>query len=424
MATTFPAPDLHLAADHARRFLVRRHLLDPPRALPAKADSVLRAVARLGSLQFDPLEVPGARNHDLVLHSRIKGYQRAWCEGWLYGPRGSRRLIELYNKALNILPIEELPYYRLAWARAAANYREFIEGHRDLADRIRAHIRDEGPVSTSAFRDVDHRIQWWWDTPTTTTTAARALLETLFIVGELGIARREGNRRYYDLIERLVPEALLETHAPEPEQMRHRILSRHHAVGLLATTGNAELVWGGGAGPVAERAKITAGLIDDGTLVPVGVESLRGTRLVLAEELPIVTSAATRKASGKVTFVAPLDPLMWDRPMVRDLFGFDYLWEVYTPAAKRRHGYYVLPILFGDRFVGRFEPRYDRRARRLAIAGIWFEDGFRPMEEPHFLVALGGALGAYQSFVGADAVSWPRTRLGREMARALAAVSP
>src|SRR4249919_3728520 len=100
-------------AGHARRFLVTRHLLAPPRALPAEPQSVLTAVERLGLLQFDPLEVPGARNHDLVLHARVAGYRRDWCEQWLYGP--DRRLIELYNKSLNMVPIEELPHYRLTW---------------------------------------------------------------------------------------------------------------------------------------------------------------------------------------------------------------------------------------------------------------------------------------------------------------------
>src|SRR5438034_2314453 len=113
-----PMPEaLRLSADHARRFLVRRHLLDPPRSLPAKPASVLRVVDRLGSLQFDPLEVPGARNHDLVLHDRIAGYRREWCDRWLYGSPSKRRLIELYNKSLNILPMAELPYHRAAWER-------------------------------------------------------------------------------------------------------------------------------------------------------------------------------------------------------------------------------------------------------------------------------------------------------------------
>jgi uncharacterized protein YcaQ len=118
-----------------------------------------------------------------------------------------------------------------------------------------------------------------------------------------------------------------------------------------------------------------------------------------------------------VAFLAPLDPLAWDRDLLRRLFDFDYIWEVYVPAARRRHGYYVLPLLFGDRLVGRIEPRYERRTHRLQILGIWFEPGFSPMEEPDFVAALAEALRAYRAFVGARTVSWPRSRMGRELAR-------
>ena len=414
-----PLPDRRISADHARRFLVRRDLLDPPRSLPARPQSVLRVVDRLGSLQFDPLEVPGARNHDLVLHSRIAGYQRAWCERWLYGK--DRRLIELYNKSLNILPAAELPFYRLAWTSGASSYEAFLGEHAGLADRIRDHIRESGPVSTASFRDVTDRIQWWWDSDaaSTGTKAARALMETLFVVGELGISRREGNRRFYDLIERLVPAKLLATHASEADQLRHRLLSRHRGVGLMAVGGAGELVMG--TGKAADRARTTAALVEEGTLIPVALEGFREVRHVLAEELPMLEATAkpARRATPSVAFIAPLDPLMWDRRLVKGLFGFDYIWEVYVPAPKRRHGYYVLPLLFGDRLVGRIEPRYERTSRTLRIAGIWFEDGFGPMEEPLFVPALAEALDAYRRFVGADTVTWPRTKLGREIAGGL-----
>jgi uncharacterized protein YcaQ len=131
------------------------------------------------------------------------------------------------------------------------------------------------------------------------------------------------------------------------------------------------------------------------------------------------TAEPRPRTTGSVSFVAPLDPLMWDRRLVRGLFGFDYIWEVYIPAPKRRHGYYVLPILFGDRLVGRIEPRLTRASRILRIAGVWFEDGFSPMEEPHFVPALRAALDAYRTLVGATSVTWPRTRPGRDLAGAL-----
>ncbi len=414
-----PLPDLRISADHARRFLVRRHLLDPPRFLPAEPESVLRVIDRLGSLQFDPLEVPGARNHDLVLHARIAGYRRDWCDRWLYGPPADRRLIELYNKSLNILPIDELPLYRAAWDR----WRDDLENgvlreHAELVTTILGRLERDGQLSTDAFRDIEHRIAWWWDSDgTTTTRAAKAVMEALFVVGRLGIARREGSRRYYDLIERLVPADLLAQHADVHEQHRHRLLSRHRGVGLMAV-GGASLV--SGTGTAAERLRLTEQLVADGVLLPALVEGVREVRFVLADELPILEAAeAPSAAAPSVSFLAPLDPLMWDRRLVKTLFGFDYIWEVYTPAAKRRFGYYALPILFGDRLVGRIEPRLTRGDRTLRIAGIWFEDGFAPMEEPDFVPALRLTLDAYRRFVGARSVTWPRTRPGREIAGAL-----
>lgn len=412
MAPT-PIPDLQISADHARRFLVRRHLLDPPRALPPEPASVLRVVERLGLLQFDPLEVPGARNHDLVLHARIDRYRRGWCEQWLYGDE--RRLIEVYNKSLNILPIVELPHYALAWDRAGAHYQDrILKEQGKVADAILARISADGPMSTAAFRDHNHAVDWWW----APTSAARAVMEALFVTGRLGIARRDGNRRYYDLIERLVPATLLAQRETEEQALRHRLLSRYRAVGLLAGQAPADVVYS--TGSAAQRARWTAELVDAGTLIQVGVEGMRRTRYLLAEEKPILEAAADGPAGAPaVTFMAPLDPLIWDRAMLRELFGFDYIWEVYVPAAKRRHGYYVLPLLFGDRLVGRIEPRLERKTGTLRILGISFEKDFSPMEEPHFVPALRSALSAYRSFVGARSVTWPRTRAGRAMAGAL-----
>lgn len=406
------ADPIRISAEHARRFLVQRHHLAPPRALPAEPESVLRVVQRVGSLQFDPLEVPGARNHDLVLHARIAGYDRSWLDRWLYAP--DRRLIEVYNKSLNILPIDELPHYRLAWERADAWYRDRILSEQaEVAEAILETIRREGPLSTAAFRHHNHAIDWWW----APTPAARAVMEALFVTGRLGIARREGNRRFYDLLERLVPADLLALRESEEDALRHRLWSRFRAVGLMSSPGPSDVMYG--TGSAAQRRAWTAELVESGALSAVEVEGLKGERYLPAEELPILETAAGAAPPPAVTFLAPLDPFVWDRGLLRDLFGFDYLWEVYVPAAKRRWGYYVLPMLFGDRLVGRIEPRRDKSSPDLRILGVWFQDGFSPMEEPHFVPALAEALRAYQAFVGAPRVVWPRTKPGRELAGAL-----
>ena len=413
MPTSEPA--LTISSDHARRFLVRRHLLAPPRSLPADPASVLTVVERLGLLQFDPIDVPGARSHDIALHARIQGYRRGWCEDWLYGD--DRRLIELYNKSLNILPMSELAHYRVTWDRNAPGMEAgILREQADVAQAILARIEAEGALSTAAFADHKHAVDWWW----APTRAARAVMEALFVAGRLGIARRDGNRRYYDLIERLVPADRLAERAPEEAGRRHRLLSRFRATGMTSPTGAvAEVMYS--VGNAADRVRWTAELVEEGVLLPLAVDGLRGTRYILAEERRILEAAAnpSDQPPPGVTFVAPLDGLLWDRRLLRELWGLEYLWEIYVPEAKRRWGYYVLPILYGDRFVGRIEPRYERSTRTLRIVGISFEDHQAAMEDPRFLPALDEALEAYRTFVGADSVTWPRSGPGRDVGSAI-----
>lgn len=410
-------PSIQIGADHARRFLVTRHLLAPARSLPPEPESVMEVVERHGLLQFDPLEVPGARNHDLVLHARIAGYRRAWCEQWLYGP--DRRLFELYNKSLNMVPMDELPYHRITWERfAAANGEDSLLAQQaDVAKAILKRLRTDAPLSTAAFSEHSHAVDWWW----APTRASRAVMEALFVTGRIGISRRDGNRRYYDLVERLVPADLLKRRAPEEEAMTHRLLSRFRATGMTMPSNGTQSEVMYSAGSTADRVRRTASLIDDGTLLPVEIEGLKHQRYIIATEKPILEATATPGSlpTPTVSFIGPLDPILWDRRFVRELWGFEYVWEVYVPEKKRRWGYYVLPILFGDRFVGRFEPRLDRKTRTLTILGIWFEPDVDPIETPGFLTALADALEAYRSFVGATKVVWPRTRPGRDVAGAL-----
>jgi len=389
---------LSLTRTEARRFLVRRHLLSPARSLPSEPESVLRVFERLGLLQFDPLEVPGARNHDLVLHARVAGYRREWCDYWLYGPE--RRLIELYNKSLNIVPLAELPWYRLTWDRNRLQYEEgILREQAAVAEAILERITADGPLSTASFADHGHAVSWWW----APTRAARAVMEALFVVGRLGIARRDGNRRFYDLIERLVPADVLAAREPVEAQMRHRLLSRYRATGLTTPAAQAEVMYS--AGTAAERRAMTLELADEGLLTEVTVDRLKGTRWMLTEELGLL-EAVDQPADPTVAFIAPLDPLAWDRGLMRGLWDFDYLWEVYVPEARRRWGYYVLPILFDDRLVGRIEPRMARPEKVLRVVGLWWQEGFRPRRERGFRAAFRRALKAYAGFVGAGHVEW------------------
>jgi uncharacterized protein YcaQ len=156
-----------------------------------------------------------------------------------------------------------------------------------------------------------------------------------------------------------------------------------------------------------DRADLRAGLIADGEILPVQVEDVRGMRFIIEPDADLLDeSRRPLPDAPEVTFVAPLDPLVWDRDLLRSVFDFDYLWEVYTPEHKRKWGYYVLPILYGDRFVGRFEPRIDRATGVLRILGLWWEYGFDPRTTDGFVAAMRDALAAYLRFGRVRSIEW------------------
>ena len=379
----------------------------------------MRVVDRLGSLQFDPIDVAG-RNHDLTLLARIAGYRREWTDALLYE---TRDLYETYNKQLSLVPTAELPWYRVTWDRnRAAHDGAAFDEHAPLVEELLERIRANGPLSST---DVEPRaaIDWYWRP----TNQVRAILEALGEAGILGISRREGNRRVYDLVERLFPAELLAQHPTFDEQQRHRLLSRYRGNGLLGATGEYTLFAGIGSAP--QRYAYRAQLEEAGALVPVEVEGFRGARYVVTEELAILDAAEAEVAAGEnpgrvtpgVAFLAPLDPLVWDRDLLLRLWDFDYRWEVYVPGPKRRWGYYVLPMLYGDRLVGRIELRADRAAKTLRVLGLWWEPGFDPLDagDHPFVAAFADALGAHLAFSGMARIALPRTAAHRAFAAAV-----
>ncbi|HYX12205.1 MAG TPA: crosslink repair DNA glycosylase YcaQ family protein [Candidatus Acidoferrum sp.] len=419
-----------ISAATARRYLAIHHFLAPPRSLPGGEAGILAVLDRLGSLQFDPIDVAG-RNHDLVLLARVADYRRQDVDRLLYE---TRALYETYNKGLSIVPTAELPWYRVTWDRARRRHDGgTFDEHAPLVEELLTRIRENGPMSAT---DVEPRaaIDWYWRP----TNQVRAILEALAEAGILGLARRDGNRRVYDLAERLFPVELLDKRVPVRESFRHRLLSRYRAHGLLGSAGSAEL-WMGtmpidavgheGGLPLksAARKVLQAELVESGDLLPVTVEGIRGMRFVAAEDVPRLDQAERELTSGEppggcppgVAFLAPLDPLVWDREMLRTLYGFDYIWEVYVPGPRRRWGYYVLPILFGDRLVGRINPRADRKAGVLEIVDVWWEDGVDAMGVEGLVDALAVALEAYRRFTGMRQVALPTARGHRDLVRRL-----
>jgi uncharacterized protein YcaQ len=398
---------MQIAAEAARRFLVQRQLLAPARLLEGGPDAVLEVFRRLGSIQYDPIPVAG-RNHDLVLHARVADYDPAWCD-LLYE---RRRIFEAYNEGLSLVPTEEFPWFRVTVSPGSVRH---LAENPEVTDRVLERIRADGPLSALDFERERGPTVDWFGAPT---NAVRAVLEAYTFTGVLGLARRDGNRRYYELLERLLPREVLDRDVPLADQLRHKLLSRYRAHGLLGIGGGGDIF--GGLGPAKPRADLPGSpgrtalreqLVDAGELVPIEVEGVRAKRFVLREEVELL--AAPPEPPPSVAFLPPFDPLIWDRGLLASLFEFDYVWELFFPEAKRRFGWYVLPILFRDRFVGRIEPRIERSERTVQMLGLWWEKGFEPRRAEGFVDAMRAALDAYLSFAGAARIEWP-PHLGKE----------
>ncbi|HEY6314719.1 MAG TPA: crosslink repair DNA glycosylase YcaQ family protein [Streptosporangiaceae bacterium] len=392
---------MKVTAEAARRFLLARHFLAPARSVAGGLDGVLEVFRTFGSIQFDPIAAAG-RSHDLVLHARVAGYEPAWCDV-LYE---RREIFEATNKALSLIPTSEFPWFRLAFGRKGPRFHaRILAENAAVAERVLGRIRAEGALSALDFEREHGAPKDWFGMPE---NVVRAVFEAYTVTGVLGLARRAGNRRYYDLLERLLPAELLAHEVPMREQLRHKLLSRYRAHGLLGA---------GGAGGTFDRIappnpipgwpgrnELRKELVELGALVPVDVEGARGKRFVLAEELALLQ--APPEPAPSVAFIAPFDSLLWDNALVASLFNFDYVWEGFFPQAKRRWGWYVLPISFRDRFVGRIEPRIDRDRARVEVLDVWWEDGFAPGRADGFVDAMRDALRAYLRFAGAGRLEW------------------
>ncbi len=361
---------------------------------------MLEVFRRLGSIQFDPLAVAG-RTHDLVLHARVADYDPAWCD-LLYE---RREIFEAYNKGLSFVLTRDFPWFRATVSRNAPH---LLAENAEVAGRVLERIRADGPLSSIDFERAQGATTDWFGVPT---NIVRAVLEAYTVTGVLGLARRDGNRRYYDLIERLLPADVLARSVPLREQLRHKLLSRYRAHGLLGVGGGGDIFGGiGPAKPYPERPELPGRtalreeLVDDGELVPVEIEGVRGKRFVIKEEVGLLESPPEPPPS--VAFLPPFDPVVWDRGLLGSLFEFDYVWELFVPPAKRRWGWYVLPMLFRDRLVGRFEPRIDRAAAKVQVLDLWWEGGFTPRRTEGFVDAMRDALRAYLHFAGATHLEW------------------
>ena len=369
---------LNITPDQARQFmLLKQGLLGKHRF--AGKDGAYQYVRQTGCIQYDPVDVCG-RNAELTLQSRVKGFTKRMLDDLLYR---DRLLVDYADKELSVWPSEDWPYFASYRERSMALGKTFA-GIPELEEEAVRHIRANGPVSSDSL-PLEGTVFWhssmhWSGHWHKESPAARSVLEQLYTDGVLLIHHKSGTRKFYDLADKYLPADLLAAPDPCPDESARldwRVLRRIGAVGLLWNRRSD--AWLGIRMAAEERDAAFARLEKAGRITPVRVEGLRFPLYLLSDDLPLLESVLSGQVDCKarVEFLAPLDPMLWDRKLIEALFGFQYSWEIYTPASKRKYGYYVLPVLYGDRMVGRIEPKADRKANSLTVQNIWFEPGVR-----------------------------------------------
>ena len=393
-----------ISREVARRYLLGRQCLWPGRRWSDQAGAAA-AVHQLGAVQVDPMTVV-ARSHDLVLWSRVVDYQPEQLDTLLY----RERAFFDYGGCVHIYPMPELPYWRLHMERRRSDRRQaaFFAEHPALVDEVRAAVRARGPLGN---RDFAGRAR---------VSSYRARKDTglalyhLWLSGELMTHSREGFQRKYDLRERVAPPAV--AHAA-PAEEAERFFARKALAILGLHTARA---WASSFAFLlnrrvdrAEARRWLEALVAAGEAAAVAVEGQTELYYYPAADAPLLTALAdgavpdewrplATTTHEEVTLLSPLDNLL-ARQRTQQLFDFEYLWEVYKPAARRRWGYYTMPILWGDQLVARLDPKLDRKTGTLAINGFWLEDAATG-EAPAFAAALARGLSRFARFLAARQV--------------------
>ena len=389
----------------ARRFIMGKQGLWPGRRF-AGAEGTAAALRQMDALQLDPLNVI-ARSQDIAMFGRVLDYRPELLHQVSYEERGFFD----YGGTLFLYPMSELPYWRLHMKRAEEwkRLKTFREEHPETMKEVLEALRVNGPMGNKDFKGNKKLVNSYRGGKDTSVA-----LYSLWITGEVMIHHREGFNRIYDLTERIAPpEFNFAASEQEAEDFFARKtisffeLMREKRWRVKFSNYIQHKI------DVKEADQRIATLYEEKAIIPISIEGSKDRWIALAQDLPLleeldagrIPSAWQPLGPGtqdEVTFVAPLE-IVSARKRANQVFDFDYVWEVYKPIEKRRWGYYVLPILYGDDLVARLDPKLDRKTMTLQIKGFWLEDD-TPVNDPDFADALGKGLARFASFVDAKKV--------------------
>lgn len=360
----------------ARRiFMQRQGLLTPPTAKQSKAD-LQQLIEQLGFVQIDSIATV-ERAHHMTLFARNQTYQRRHLTALL---EQDRALFENWTHDASMIPTAFYPYWQRHFQRHAEHLRARWmktrrEGFDQMIDDILVHVEREGPVMSRSFaREEKKGSDGWWDWH-----PSKTALEYLWRTGQLGVTRREAFQKVYDLTERVIPPKHL---GDIPHDQTFIDWCCRSAIERLGFAAPGELAAFWGIISAAEAQGWCASKA--GLAYPrVQIEAADGSRSKECLADPDILDAVETelKPPPRLRVISPFDPVIRDRKRLKRLFDFDYRIEVFVPEAQRQYGYYVFPLLEGDRFVGRIDMRRDMKSKTLNVTGLWWEPRVKPSKQ-------------------------------------------
>jgi uncharacterized protein YcaQ len=404
---------MEITATQARRLALTRQRLAGPR--PASGPEGLLEVARdLGCVQLDPIRAV-ERTHHLVWFSRAGHYDRAHLDQILWQ---DRRLFEYWAHCASLVLTEDYPLHHLMMRRYpgrasvwAERTRQWIKDNARLRRYLLKEIRDHGPVPSRLLTEEGHDPDAWVSTGWTSGRNVSRMLDFLWLRGKIMVAGRAGGQKLWDLSERVLPAWTPRHRLSEREVVRRAAEKSLRALGV-ATPRHISFHFIRGRYPGLQPA--LADLERRGRIQRVRVHAEDGAAwpgewYVHAEDLSALAALADGAWQPRTTLLSPFDNLICDRARTKLMFGFDFTIEIYVPKPKRKFGYYVLPILHGDRLIGRVDPLMDRDLSRLHVNAVYAEPD--APRDPAAAQAVSAALHDLARFLGADDIVFDRQRL-------------
>ena len=362
-----------LSKEELRKFLVLYQGLYVNNTF-ANKEGIKDFIKRVGCIQYDPLNVVG-RNADLVLQSRIEDYDSSMLDELLYK---DRELLDGWDKMMAIYSAEDWPYFKRVRAERKNEVEWVLKNRNSIeainyVDRVKEYIKINGATIPSKI-DLGTVAKGSWGHG----RLSSATMDYMWNSGILGVTEKKNTQKKYDLIERLLPEEIVFKEDPfknDDEFFKWYIKRRIGSIGVYWDR-SGEGWLGNYISNKNLRKRIIGELVEEEELILIKIENSKENFYIRKEYIKLLKES-TSINENNVRFLAPLDNIIWDRKLTREIFDFDYTWEVYKPIDKRKYGYYVLPVLYGDKFVARFEPEIHRGKGPLIIKNWWWEEDFK-----------------------------------------------